>query len=375
MIQERFIGLIAGDVNVKQKQVTEAVALFNKGASVPYVARYCKDKTGGLSENKLERIADRNDYYTALTTRRDALLENIEKQGKLTDDIRVTFEGCEDHLRLEDLSLPFKKQRNNRAAIAANKGLLPLADYIWAQSSASPPPEIYASSFVVQKKQVLSEEEALEGARHILAECIAMNGEIRGQVRRCLIEEGKLVVNATKVQSERAARYTEFSDFAESLQSVPEDKLLLILRGERDAALRVDLVIDDEVLIDSIAKRFVREPGTIWENEIRISVSDAYRRLLRPAIESEVFAMVRRKADDVMVQVCRDHVRNLLLSLPAGAVPVIGVCAWSARKRSLAAIDQSGKVVEHRVIEVKKDEEGLEAKTTEALLELMKVVS
>ena len=231
MIQERFIGLIAEDVNVKPEQVIAAVSLFDKGATVPYVARYRKDETGDLSENKLERIAERNEYFTALITRRDALLQNIEKQGKVTDDIRAVFEACEDHLRLEDLSLPFKKQRNNRAAIAANKGLLPLADYIWAQSPTSPPPEVYASSFVLPEKQVLSEEEALEGARHILAECIAMNTDIRRQVRQCLIEQGRLVVNTTKNQPDKAARYNAFSDFDQPLQSVPEDKLLLVLRG------------------------------------------------------------------------------------------------------------------------------------------------
>jgi protein Tex len=371
MIQERFIGLIAEDVNVRPDQVIAAVSLFDKGATVPYVARYRKDETGDLSENKLERIAERNDYFTALITRRDALLDNIEKQGKLTDDVRSVFETCEDHLRLEDLSLPFKKQRNNRAAIAANKGLLPLADYIWAQSPTSPPPEVYASSFVLPEKQVLSEEEALEGARHILAECIAMNTEIRRQVRQCLIEQGHLAVNTTKTQAEKAARYNAFSDFSEPLQSVPEDKLLLILRGERDAVLRVELVIDDEALIDTITKRFVREPESIYEKEIRASVADAYRRLLRPAIEAEVFAMARRKADDVMIHACRDHVRNLLLSLPAGPVPIIGMCTWFAKKRSIAVVEKTGEVISTCIIE-DDNEEQLEQKTAAALLDLVR---
>ena len=371
MIQERFINLIAEDVNVKPEQVVAAVGLFDKGATIPFVARYRKDDTGDLSENKLERIAEKNDYYVALTTRRDALLENIEKQGKLTDDIRSIFEACEDHLRLEDLSLPFKKQKNNRAAIAANKGLLPLADYIWAQSPVSPPPEVYASSFVLPERQVLSEQEALEGARHILAECIAMNAEIRGQVRKCLIEEGKLVVNGTKNQQDKANRYAEFTDFSEQLQKVPEDKLLTILRGERDTALRVELVINDDELIDTITQRFVRDAESIYEKEIRASVSDAYRRLLRPAIEAEVFAMARRKADDVMIHICRDHVRNLLMSLPAGQVPVVGICTWSPQKRSLAAISQTGEVLGHVVVEGE-DEQALESQTTEKLLEFIK---
>ncbi len=374
MIQKRFIDLIAADVNVKPEQVAAAVALFDKGATIPFVARYRKDETGDLSENKLERIAEKNDYFIALTTRRDALLENIEKQGKLSDDVRGIFEACEDHLRLEDLSLPFKKQRNNRAAIAANKGLLPLADYIWAQSPVSPPPEVYASTFVVPERQVLSEEEALEGARHILAECIAMNADIRATVRHRLSEEGILVVNATKNQQEKTGRYAGFADFSEPLHSISEEKLLLILRGERDAALRVELVINDDDLIDVITQRFVRDPGSIYEKEIRASVADAYRRLLRPAIEAEVFAAARRKADDVMIGYCRDHVRNLLLSLPAGPVPVIGICTTSAKKRALAAVNSAGAVVSSCIVEGE-NEEQLEAHLSEALLDMIKTIA
>ncbi len=370
MIEDRFIELIAKDVNVKPEQVAAAVALFDKGATIPYVARYRKDVTGDLSENKLERIAEKNEYYTALITRRDALLENIEKQSKLTDEIRAMFEACEDHLRLEDLSLPFRKQRNNRAAIAATKGLLPLADYIWAQSPVSPPPEVYASSFVLPEKQVLSEQEALEGARHILAECIAMNPEIRGQVRCCLLEEGKLVVNTTQTEGARADRYAAYKDFSAPLQDVPEDKLLLILRGDRDAALRVELAVDDDALIAIIAKRFVREPESAYASEILAAVNDAYRRLLRPTIEREVFARARRKADEVMIQTCRDHARNLLLTAPVGAAPVVALCAWSPKKRALVALDGSGQVTEHRVVEAE-DEDTMQSKTAEALAELI----
>lgn len=366
MIAHRFIELIAHEMKVKPEQVAAAVGFFNKGATVSFVARYRKDATGGLSENKLERIEERNEYFIALSSRRDAILENIQKQERLTDDLRTAFETCDDHVALEDLSLPFKKQRNNRAAIAANKGLLPLADYIWAQSPVSPPPALYAEPFVVVDKQVLSVEEALEGARYILAECIAMNADIRQEVRHCLLKEGKLTVHLTRTEAEKSARFSSFGNFQRLLEEVPEDVFLTILKGEREGALRVELVIDDDKLVQTLASRFVQNPESAYAEEIMAAVSDAYKRLLRPVIEEEVFSRHRRKAEEAIITSCRDHLRNLLLSAPAGPVPVIGICCWSSQYRTLAALDGQGGVSASGTLEAGNEEELNEK--TEALL-------
>lgn len=370
MIAPHFIELIAHEMKIKPEQVETAIGFFNKGATVPFVARYRKDATGGLSENKLERIAERNEYFIALSSRRDAILENIEKQGKMADELRAAFDACVDHVALEDLSLPFKKQRNNRAAIAANKGLLPLADYIWAQSSVSPPPALYAESFVVVDKQVLSVEEALEGARYILAECIAMNADIRREVRECLLKEGKLSVHHTRVETEHASRYGSFHNFQQIMEEVPNDILLTILRGEREGALRVELVVDDDRLLEQLSSRFVQDAGSAYAEEIRAAVSDAYKRLLRPVIEEEVFAKARRKAEEAVIANCRDHLRSLLLTAPAGPVPVIGICCWSSQLRTIAAVDGEGAVQASCAVEGD-SEETLAAKMEEALVPLL----
>ena len=370
MIAHHFVELIANEINVKPEQVAAAIGLFDKGATIPFLARYRKDMTGGLSENKLERIEEKNNYFIALSSRRDAILDNIEKQGRLTPELKAEFEACTDHITLEDLSLPFKKQRNNRAAIAVNKGLLALADYIWAQSAVSPPPEMYAESFVGPDKQVLSVEEALEGARHILAECIATNADIRQEVRQCLLKEGKLTVHLARTETDHASRYGMFSKYQHLLEEVPDDKFLLILRGEREAALRVELVVDDERLIDALAARFVQEKESAYAQEIRAAVVDAYKRLLRPVIEEEVFSKIRRKAEDAVVNSCREHLRNLLLTAPAGPVPAVGVCCWSAKTRTLAAVDRNGSVLSSAVVESDVQEE-LDSKTEEALASML----
>lgn len=362
MIAQRFIELIAGEINVKPEQVAGAIALFDKGATIPFVARYRKDVTGGLSENKLERIEERNDYFIALCAKKDSLLENIEKQQRLTDDLRNAFEACDDHIALEDLSLPFKKQRNNRAAIAANKGLLALADYIWAQSAVSPPPELYAESFVVPDKQVLSVQEALEGARHILSECIAMNADIRREVRGALHKECSLVAHHTRVEVEKSSRYTAYNNFKKPLSEVDDETFLAILKGEREGALRVELLIDDERLIDALASRFIQDAESAYAVEIRAAVVDAYKRLLRPVIEEEVFSTLRRKSEETVIGTCRDHLRNLLLSAPAGPIPVLGICCWSSHVRTLAAVAGDGSVIEATSIAADSEEE-LNAKT------------
>jgi len=370
MIAQHYIDFIAAELKVKPEVVTAAVSLFDKGATIPFVARYRKDVTGGLSESKLERIEEKNIYFTALCSRKNAVLENIEKQGRLTDELRAVFDDCHDHVTLEDLSLPFKKQRNNRAAIAANKGLLPLADYIWAQSPTTPPPVIYAESFVGAEKQVLSVEEALEGARHILAECIAMNADIRKEVRQCLLKEGVLTVHPTRVETGQESRFSAYKNYRHPLHEVPDDVFLLLLRGEQKNVLRVELVVEDEKLIQTLASRFIQEPESACAVEIHAAVTDAYKRLLRPVIEEEVFTKIRRSAEDASITSCRDQLRNLLLTAPAGPVPVIGVCCWSPQVRTLAAVDGGGSLLS--VCTVKKDSgEDLDSETEARLASLL----
>ncbi len=366
MIAQHFIELIADELRLKPEVVEAAIGLFVKGATIPFVARYRKDLTGGLSESKLERIEERNNYFTALSSRKNAILENIEKQGRLTDALRGVLEACHDHVTLEDISLPFKKQRNNRAAIAANKGLLPLADYIWAQSPTSPPPVLYAESFVLVDKQVLSVEEALEGARHILAECIAMNADIRQEVRKNLYEEGVLAVHPTRVEADKASRYGAFKNYRHPLKDVTEEVFLTILQGEQRNALRVELVVDDEKLIRSIAGRFIQDSQNACAVEIEAAVTDAYKRLLRPVIEEEVFTRVRRDAEDAAIAACRDHLRNLLLTAPVGPEPVIGICCWSPRVRVLAALDNRGAFLSAASVTAD-TQEGLDAEMEKAL--------
>ncbi|HNZ47372.1 MAG TPA: Tex-like N-terminal domain-containing protein [Candidatus Hydrogenedentes bacterium] len=358
MIEKRYIDLIASDENVTPEQVESAISLLNAGATVSFIMRYRKDVTGGLSESKLERISDRNKYYTQLYSKKKSLLHSLEKPDPgqeekqvVSEEIQAAIDACDDMIVLEDLSLPYKKQRNNHAATAVAKGLLPLANYVWAQAPSLPPPEMYAQSFVSADQKIYSVEEALEGAKHILAECIAMNVDVRKELRKALAEEGRLLVHPTRAEAEKKSKYDAYKDLNVLLAELDAEKLLTILRGEWEAALRVELVIDDEKMLAGIINRFVNDKESAYAVELTGAVNDAYRRLLRPSLEVEVIAQARRNAEDAVIEACREQVRNTLLAAPAGEVPVIAVCSLSPGEYSFVLVDESGALLEDRQVE------------------------
>lgn len=377
MIEKRYIDLIASDENVTPEQVESAISLLNAGATVSFIMRYRKDVTGGLSESKLERISDRNKYYNQLYSKKKSLLHSLEKPDPeqeekkvVPEEIQTAIDACDDMLELEDLSLPYKKQRNNHAAAAVAKGLLPLANYVWAQAPSLPPPEMYAQSFVTADQKIYSVEEALEGAKHILAECIAMNVDVRKELRKALAEEGRLLVHPTRAEAEKKSKYDAYKDLNAPLAELDSEKLLTILRGEWEAALRVELVIDDEKMVSGIISRFVNDKESAYAVELTGAVNDAYRRLLRPSLEVEVIAQARRKAEDAVIEACREQVRNILLAAPAGEVPVIAVCSLSPGEYSFVLIDENGALLEDRQVE-NPNEEVLNADAEAALEALL----
>lgn len=198
MIEPKFVERIAGELALPPEQVAAAIQLFDRGATVPFIARYRKDIAGTLDEGALERIEERNAYFIALTNRRNAAIDNLAKQEKLTDELRAKFEDCFDQVSLDDLYLPFKKQRRTKASIALDQGLEPLAAFLWAQMPVTVPVEEFASSFVNAEKAISSPEEALLGAQNILAEHIATDPAARRLLRDHITEEGRLTTAATK---------------------------------------------------------------------------------------------------------------------------------------------------------------------------------
>ncbi len=350
MIEQKFVERIAAEVSVRPEQAAAAIQLLDKGATTPFIAHYRKDLTGGLDEAVVERIEERNAYFTALSNRRNAAIDNIAKQDKLTDELRARLENCYDQLELEDLYLPYKKQRRSKASIAVDQGLEPLAAFLWSQMPLGVPIEEFAQSFVNSEKAISSPEEALLGAQNILAERMATDASARAAVRRHMLEEGIIQSSATNNAHEQKTRFEAFYQFSEPVKSIPPAKLLTLLRGARMGALRMDLVIRDEAMIASLLEGYLKEAGSLFEPFLRAAVEDAYKRLLRPAIENEVIGILRARADEEIVKTLRENLGHMLMSPAAGPIPVMGVDPGPRTGIKMALVDAQGKYLESATV-------------------------
>jgi len=363
MIEDRFVDLISGQVGAKPLQVKVAIELFDRGATIPFVARYRKDATGNLDEVKLEKIEALNSQFIAFTNRRNAVLENIAKQEKLTDALKAQIDACTDPILLEDLYLPFKKARKTKAAVAREQGLDPLAEILWAQADTGRSAEEEAAAFVDPEKGIADVEAALQGARNIIAERISQDAELRQYVRERFHEEGILSTAATKNTGEQKTKFEAYYDFKEPIKSMPSHRLLAVLRGVRKGFLHMDLLVDGEAICGAILARYGPEPGP-YAAQFQLAVDDCYKRLLRPAIENEVVQAARKAADEAATMVFRENAENLLLAPPAGQKNVLGVDPGLRTGSKLAVIDAQGTYHESATIyptEPKKNEAGAAA--------------
>ena len=352
MIEQRFIEMIASEVGVEPVHVTAAVGLLDKGATVPFIARYRRDATGGLDELQIEAIERRNLECIALTNRRDAVRANVQAAERMTESLSAALDACTDPLVLEDLYLPFKKQRHSKvASVASQRGLEPFADYLWMQVAHPGPVDFVAESYVNPEHQVLSKEEALDGARHLLAERLACDHEVRRLVRERMWEQGRITASATKYAGEQRKRFEQFFEYAAPLKDVDAATLLTLMRGARIGVLRVELVVDEDAMVRELTARFVKEPGSSFEPEIEAAVRDAYRRLLWVDIESQVMAVARRNADERLVASLRAQVESALMAPPAGPVPVIAVHTDRSGAVVLAAVNEKGECLEAERVE------------------------
>lgn len=349
MIEARFLEMIAAEVGAGTAQVAAAVELLDRGGAVAFIAHFRKDATGGLDERTLEVIEQRNLQFTALSNRRDAARANVDTLGRMTESLSAALEACADPLTLEDLYLPFKKQKHTKAALAAQRGLEPFADYLWVQVPHPGPVEFVVEQYVCPERQVLSVEEALEGARHILAERIACDAEVRRMVRTALRERALFTSTATKYLGAQRERYESYFDFSRPLGKVGARDLLAIMRGMKIGVLRVELVLEEGPVLEAIAARFLKDPESSFAPEITAAAHDAYRRLLRVELEEQVLAEARRAADEAVVRELRGQVEAALMTQPAGPVPVLAVHAEREGGTVLAALDARGGVLETAV--------------------------
>jgi uncharacterized protein len=339
------------EAGCRPQQVSAAAELFAEGATVPFVARYRKEATGGLEDLQLETVFKRREYFLELIDRRDAILESIREQGRLTDELEAAIRAATAKQELEDLYLPYKPKRRTRAQIAREKGLEPLADALLANAATRTSPEELARPFVAADKGV-GAAAALAGARDILAERMAESAEIRADLRKVLATEGVLRVRVLpdKEKDPEAATYRDYFEHDEPGRDIPSHRLLAILRGEREGFLISDLRIDDEREVESLGRTWGVPLDTPCSQEIAAATADGYKRLLRPSITNEVRSEMRERAEAQAIAVFRSNLEALLLQAPLGQTPVMGLDPGYRTGCKLAVVDGTGRVVATDVI-------------------------
>jgi uncharacterized protein len=350
-LEASFVALIAAELSVRPQQIAAASALFADGSTVPFVARYRKEATGGLDDAQLETLHKRREYFIELAERRDAILSSISEQGKLTPELEAAIRAATGKQELEDLYLPFKPKRRTRAQIAREKGLEPLALLLLEQAGASgASPQTLAAAFVSSEKGVADAVEALAGARDILAEQLAENAENRASLRRSLTKNGSFEVRVLSGKEAEGKVYQDYFDHREPAAAIPSHRMLAILRGEREGILLSDLAIDDEAEVHSLSRSWGLPLDTPCGAQIAEATADGYKRLLRPSITNEVRSELRERAENEAIAVFRANLEALLLQSPLGLYSVMGLDPGFRTGCKLAVVGPTGKVVATDVI-------------------------
>lgn len=314
---------IADELGIKVKQVNDTVDLLDDGATVPFISRYRKEVTGSLDEVQVANIRDRIQQLRDLEKRKDAILKSIQEQGKLTPELEKKILSAETMSLLEDLYLPYKPKRRTKATVAREKGLEPLASKIFEQVSFDLESE--AAKYIDIEKEVNSIEEALQGARDIIAEWVNENVELRKKMRDLFIKEGQFVSKVIPGKEEEAIKYKDYFEWTEPVKSAPSHRVLAMRRGEKELFLMLDTCPDEISAIGLIEKEILQNAANSSVEQVRIAIKDCYKRLLKPSMETEVRLFTKKKADEEAIKVFADNLRQLLLAAPLGEKSVLAL--------------------------------------------------
>ncbi len=336
---------VSKDLNISARQVAAVAKLFAEGNTVPFIARYRKEVHGNLDEVQISDIQERLSYYNTLEARRQTILKSIDEQGKLTDELRMKIEECISKTELEDLYLPYKPKRRTRATIAREKGLEPLAELILQQGQGDPAAE--AAAFINAEKEVATAEDALAGARDIVAEQIAEKAEVRALIREAYFKTGTISSSpAASTEPDDQSKYKDYFDFSQSIGEIPSHRYLAIRRGETEGVLRRKLAIDAEPQIERIKELCNANSASPFFGDLEKAILDAYKRMLTTSVEIDVSVEMKMKADRAAVEIFAKNLRNLLLAAPYGEKPVVGIDPGLRTGCKCVALDATGKYLD-----------------------------
>ena len=356
-----IIAKLAAEFHIRTAQVEQTVALIDEGNTIPFIARYRKEVTGGLSDVVLRDLDERLKYLRNLEERKEEVLRLIEEQGKLTEELKAEIEKAEVLQRVEDLYKPFKQKKATRASKAKEKGLEPLAMILYAQQLTDGAPEDAAAPFVDPEKEVHTPQEALAGACDIIAEMIADDPEITKDVRDKTLAIATLVTEA--VDPEEKTVYEMYYDRAEALAKIPNHRVLAINRGEKEKKLKVKLSLETEKIHELIAASVIRNEKSIFYEMLQGTIADAYKRLMAPSIEREMRNMLTERAEAEAVKIFAKNTESLLMTPPVRGKKVIAIDPGYRTGCKVAVLDETGKLKAYTTVyptEPKKDVAGTE---------------
>ena len=338
--------ILARELQIRPEQATAAIELLDAGNTLPFVARYRKEATGELDEDKLRSISERTGYLRNLAERKSEVLTQIESQGKLTDEIRFAIESAIQLQEVEDIYLPFRPRKRTRAQVAREKGLEPLAQKLREMTEGSPLE--WAQEYLSEEFAILTPEEALAGARGIIAEEISETPELRSRLRRMLWQNGQ-VASTLAVSEEEAPVFLQYKDYAETISRIPPHRTLAVNRGEDRKALKVNVILSSEPAIAAM-EQFARINATLAGQEVQAAIHDGYKRLLFPALEREVRSALTENAERHAIQIFGKNLRQLLLQSPLSGHTVIGLDPGYRTGCKVAVVDPTGKVLDYTTI-------------------------
>ena len=369
-MNSKIIEIISQNLGIRENQVSNTIGLLNEGATVPFISRYRKERTGSLDEVQVLNVKELNEKFTELEKRKETVLKTIDELDLLTPELKNRIENCFDAVELEDIYLPYKPKRRTKATIAKEKGLEPLAKIIMKQVERSI--EIRAQSFLNEHVETI--EDALSGARDIIAEWINENEKARNIVRRGFENSSEIISKVIKGKEVEAEKYRDYFDWKEPLKKCPSHRLLAMRRGENEGFLRVSIDPDSDKILENLVRFFVNG-YTSCSEQVEMAVKDSLKRLIQPSIETEFAALSKEKADEEAIKVFAENLRQLLLAPPLGQKRILAIDPGYRTGCKIVCLDEQGNLLHNETIYPHKPQEEFKmaAKKLSSMVEMYKI--
>ncbi len=338
---------IAAELKIQPRQAAATIELLDNEATVPFIARYRKEATGGLDEVAITTIRNRIGHLRELDKRREAILKSLIERELLTDDLEAKIEAAETMAELEDIYLPFKPKRRTRATIARERGLEPLAELLFGQGDIDPQHE--AEAFIDSEKQVETAEDALSGARDIIAEWVSEDIDARAKIRQLYSEDARIASKVIEGKETEGAKFSDYFEWTEPIKQVPSHRLLAMRRGEAEGVLRLSIAPSEEQALVILEKMFI-DSDNLTSQQVKLAAHDSYKRLLAPSMETEIRAESKKAADSEAIHVFAENIRELLMAPPLGRKDMMAIDPGFRTGCKVVCLDTQGKLLENTTI-------------------------